>query len=305
MDSFTIGSRMTIRHLQIFLALSKELNMTRTAEKLFMTQPSVSQTIAELERHYQVKLFDRLGKKLFLTTAGTQLITRAQDLLKLLEDTEMSFRAATQQRLVRIGASATVGSYLLPNILNCLHKQDPDLQIEFLVANTSQVEASLLHAELDLGVVEGKTVSRNLRSVPVFKDRLVLVGIAKFLPNKRSYAAKELESVPFLLRETGSGTAEQAQMALSNWGIQPRIAGIANSIDALHRLVRAGVGVAFLPWLAVEDDLAKGKLAEFQLHGARMDRSIRMIYHTGKRMETDLHTVMECIKSVHGLDRHK
>jgi len=289
---------MTFRHLQIFVALSKELNMTRTAEKLFMTQPSVSQVIAELEQHYQVKLFERLGKKLFITADGAQLLTRAEDILGLLADTEASFRDAKQQRLIRIGASATVGSYLLPSILSCVHKRDPDLQIEFLVANTAQVEASLLRAELDIALVEGKTASRNLRSSPILMDRLVLVGCAKFLPGKRTYTAKNLESVPFLLREVGSGTAEQVQMTLSNWGIQPRIAGVANSIDALHRLVRAGVGIAFLPCLAVEEDLVKGKLVEFHVKGARIERNLRMIYHSAKRIDNDLKMVIECMKSV-------
>jgi len=287
---------MTFRHLQIFLTLCKELNMTRTAEKLFMTQPSVSQAISELEQHYQVRLFDRLGKRLFITADGAQLLTRAKDMLGLLEDTEASFREAKQKRLVRIGASATVGSYLLPGILSCLHKRDSGLLVEFFVANTAQVEDALLRAELDIGLVEGKVVSRSLRSVPILTDRLVLVGIAKLLPSKRTYTAKDLETIPFLLREVGSGTADQVQLTLSNWGIQPRIAGVANSIDALHKLVRAGVGVAFLPLLAVEEDLAKGKLVEFQVKGSRVERSIRMIYHSGKRMNLDLEMVVECMK---------
>ena len=88
-------------------------------------------------------------------------------------------------------------------------------------------------------------------------------------------------------------------MTLSNWGIQPRIAGVANSIDALHRLVRAGVGIAFLPWLAVEDDLVKGKLVEFHVKGARIERNIRMIHHSAKRIDNDLQRVIECMKSVH------
>lgn len=289
---------MTFRHLQIFLVLCKELNMTRTAEKLFMTQPSVSQAIAELEEHYQVKLFDRLSKKLFITQEGAKLLTRAKDILGLFAETEASFREAKQKRMIRIGASATVGSYLLPTILSCLQKREPDLQIEFLVANTAQIEAALLRAELDIGLVEGKVISRNLRSVPVRNDKLVLVGTAKYLPPKRSYSAKVLESIPFLLREVGSGTAEQTQLTLSNWGIQPRIAGIANSIDALHKLVRAGVGIAFLPLLAVEEDLAKGRLVEFHLPGARVDRSIRVIYHSAKRMETNMTAVMECINTI-------
>lgn len=285
---------MTIRHFRIFQALCQSLNMTRTAETLCMTQPSVSQAVAELEKHYQSKLFERLGKKLFLTEAGSELLTRASDILALYENTELAFLHKTQRRCVRLGASATVGSFLLPRLLRSLRHQAPALEVDFMVGNTAQTEAALLRAELDLALVEGRTQSPSLRSKLVLKDELVLVGHPALLPSQRHYQAKDLAQSPFLMRESGSGTAEQALETLAQWGIAPRIAGTVNSIDALHRLARAGVGFAFLPRVAVAQDLEHGDLAEVRIGKSRIERSIRLVHHVSKRMEGDLALVREC-----------
>jgi len=268
--------------------------MTRTAEALFMTQPSVSQAIAELEEHYQVRLFDRLGKKLFLTTAGSDLLTRASDMLALYENTEETFLSKPRRRCVRIGASATVGSFLLPRLIRIIRQKEPALEIDFVVANTAQIEESLLRAELDLALVEGQLHSSSLRSQVILHDELVLVAHPARLPSRRHYRAKDLESIPFLMREKGSGTAAQAQATLSQWGISPHIAGTVNSIDALHRLARAGAGLAFLPRVAVVRDLENGDLAEIRISKNRIERSIRLAHHASKRMDGDLGIVREC-----------
>lgn len=286
---------MTLRHFRIFQALCKTLNMTRTAETLCMTQPSVSQAIAELETHYQTRFFDRLGKKLFLTEAGSELLTRAGDILAQYEQTEQAFQHQKQRRCVRLGASATVGSFLLPRLLHKLRHQEPTLEVDFLVDNTAQIEAALLRAELDLAWVEGRTHSTALRSKLVLQDELVLVGHPSLLPLQRHYQAQDLANSPFLMRESGSGTAEQAQETLTQWGISPRIAGKVHSIDALHRLARAGAGFAFLPRVAVDLDLEHGDLAEIRIGKQRIERSLRIVHHASKRMEGDLRLVQNAI----------
>jgi len=286
---------MTLRHFRIFQALCRTLNMTRTAEALCMTQPSVSQAIAELEAHYQVRFFDRLGKKLFLTETGSELLTRAGDILSLYEQTEQVFQQQQRRRVVRLGASATVGSFLLPRLLHRLRHQEPTLEIDFSVDNTAQIEAALLRAELDLAWVEGRIHSTVLRRKLVLQDELVLVGHPALLPLRHPYQAKDLARTPFLMRETGSGTAEQAQETLAQWGIAPRIAGTVHSIDALHRLARAGAGLAFLPRVAVAMDLEQGDLAEIRIGKQRIERSIHIVHHASKRMEGDLRLVLNAI----------
>lgn len=285
---------MTLRHFRIFQVLCRTLNMTRTAEELCMTQPSVSQVVSELEKHYHVILFDRLGKKLFLTEAGSELLTRVTDLLHTHENMELFFTNRPQRRLVRLGASATVGSFLLPQLLSHLKRQDATLEIDFVVGNTAQIESALLHSELDIALVEGHVQSATLRSEVVLKDELVLVGLPELVPLKRPFSAKLLADLPFLLRESGSGTAEQAREILAEWGIAPRIAGIVNSIDALHRLVRSGAGLAFLPRVAVAEDLARKRLTEVRVGRRRMERSIHLVYHVSKKMSGDLRTVKDC-----------
>jgi len=289
---------MTIRHFQIFKVLCEELNMTRTAEKLFMTQPSVSQAIAELETHYQTKLLDRLGKKLYLTESGAELLTRVSDILAQIQDTENVFQEKNQRRRIRLGATATVGSFVLPTLLRNIHKWDADLEIEFLVGNTAQVEKALLHAELDIALIEGRTTSRLLLRQFVLKDPLVLVAHPSLLQGNQTYKPKDLEKFSFLLREEGSGTAEQALNALANWGIEPHIAGRISSIEALHRLVLAKEGLAFLPRIAVDADLKKGKLAEIHVAKTQIERSFWIVYHASKKMEGDLLIVKECMAAL-------
>ena len=285
---------MTLRHFTIFRALCRNLNMTRTAEELCMTQPSVSQVVAELEAFYRVRLFDRLGKKIFLTAEGSDLLARVNDILNLCKSTEKLFADKAERRSVRIGASATVGSFLLPAFLRSVRERDPGLEVNFMVANTAQIEALLLHSELDAAIVEGRTQSSALRKETVLKDELVLAALPELLPKQRPLSARSLETLPFLLREQGSGTAEQAGEILAEWKIEPRIAGRVTGIDALRRLVLAGAGLAFLPKIAVAQDIGSGALAEVRVGRKKLERNFRFVWHRARRLSADLQLVREC-----------
>ena len=279
---------MTLRHFRIFHALSQDLHMTRTAERLFMTQPSVSQAMAELESHYGVALLQRLGKKLYLTPAGSELLARVSGILAQIDATEAAFAQKSKRRVVRLGASATVGSFVLPALLRSLAQRFPEVEVEFQVGNTAQMESALLQAQLDLAIVEGRTRSPLLHLIDLFSDPLVLVGHPRMVPRQRHLRPRDLEGLPFLQREAGSGSAEQAREAFASWKLEPRITGTVNSIDALHRLVREGLGLAFLPRVAVAKDLEEGELAEVALPGARRDRDISLAYHGARNLEGDL-----------------
>lgn len=290
---------MTLRHFTIFRALCRNLNMTRTAEELCMTQPSVSQAVAELENFYRTRLFDRLGKKLFLTAEGSDLLARVNDILNLYESTEKLFADKAERRSVRIGASATVGSFLLPTLIKSIREKDSELEVNFTVANTAQIESLLLHSELDAALVEGRTQSSALRKETVLKDELVLVALPEILPRQKPLTARSLESLPFLLREQGSGTAEQARGILTEWKIEPRIAGIVTGIDALRRLVLSGAGLAFLPRIAVAEDIENGALSEVRVGRKKLERNFRFVWHRARRLSPDLQLVRECALALH------
>ena len=187
--------------------------MTRSAEMLSMTQPSISQAISELESHYHCRLFERVGKKLQLTIQGGELSARSASLLDLLESTEHYFQNSAKRRTVRLGCSATVGSFLLPSLMAMKQREKPELQIDFRVGNTAEMETALIRGEIDLAFVEGRIRSVSLKSHVVIKDELVLIASPNILPKGKKPSLKEMEKLPFLMRENGSGTAELMEVA--------------------------------------------------------------------------------------------
>ena len=167
---------MTLRHLNVFLCVCDEGNMTVAAEKLHIAQPSVSQTIAELEKYYQVKLFERLGRKLYITIAVQKLITYARHIINLNKEADDVMREINHHGVIRIGASITVGTCILNDIIGQFIKNNPQVKIISTVNNTKIIEEMLLVDQLDVGIVEGKIHSSGILHAPFMADELVLVS---------------------------------------------------------------------------------------------------------------------------------
>jgi len=136
--------------------------MTQAAKILYMTQPSVSQAIAELEKEYGVRLFERLSHRLHLTTAGERLRSYASHILNLSEQARKELADLGAGGSIRIGASLTIGAHLLPGIINAYRQEMPSVDIFTLVDNTSVIEKLILEDELDLGLVEGPIYSKHI-----------------------------------------------------------------------------------------------------------------------------------------------
>ncbi len=161
---------MTFRHFQIFIAVCKAGSMTKAAESLGISQPSVSQAVRELERHYGTPLFERLGKRLFLSDAGTTCLVFAKQIMKSRDELAASVRDKGRPPVIRIGATVTIGTYLLPKLRSLA-----STALYPIVENTERIERLLLEGALDLGLVEGETHSPYLTRRPFYKDRLVII----------------------------------------------------------------------------------------------------------------------------------
>ena len=127
---------MTLRHFKIFIAVCDNMNMTSAAETLYMSQSAVSQAIAELEKHYDVHLFERLSRKLYLTQAGQKLLSYARHIVRMNAEVENDMKAMHQNGSIRIGASVTVGSHVLPKLVSRFEKRNPQTDIEVFEDNT-------------------------------------------------------------------------------------------------------------------------------------------------------------------------
>ncbi len=157
---------MTLRHFRIFITVCDTMNMTAAAELLFISQSAVSQSIAELERYYHVRLFERLSRKLYLTPAGKKLLGYARHMIHINDDIEKDMKALYDQGFLRIGASVTVGTDVLPSMVSAFKRLNPETTVEVFEDNTEQIEKRLLNDQTDIGLIEGEIVSPDIIEIP-------------------------------------------------------------------------------------------------------------------------------------------
>ena len=275
---------MTLRHLEILLAVTDCGSMRAAADQLYISQPSVSGAIGEIEREYGVLLFERLGKRLFITPAGAQMAEHARHLLALFRQMEEQARSRSQNMPLRIGATVTAGTCLLSPILDAFHALMPAAaEPSVLIDNTAAVEARLLRNELDIGLVEGRVQSDSLLAQPVIPDELILLA-----PSGHPLAAKKevhlsmLEGLPFLMRETGSGTRILFEQALAQANCHIREQWVSSNTEAILNAVESGRGLtAISRWLALPR-VSQGRAVELPLTGCDLRRAVDLVWHRDK-----------------------
>ncbi|HKM07026.1 MAG TPA: LysR family transcriptional regulator, partial [Sphaerochaeta sp.] len=196
---------MTLRDLRIFTEVAKTLSMSESANNLGCAQPTVSQVIASIESEYGVRLFERLSRRLHLTDDGAYLNTFAQNILILYDEVDANLGSFALPVVLRVGATITVGSSIMGELVSRFEKQHPLITIEVYVDNTETIEQLLSSGRLDLALVEGQVHDPSLVTEAMLSDTLVLVA-AKDFPLASEVDLSDLELLPFILREKGSGT---------------------------------------------------------------------------------------------------
>ncbi|MEO6685272.1 MAG: LysR family transcriptional regulator [Dyadobacter sp.] len=208
--------------LQVFHAVARRLNFTKAASELFISQPAVTKHIHELENQLKIKLFERTGSKIKLTSAGEVLLTHAEQIFEIYRNIEFDINslANRQSGILRLGASTTNAQYILPPILAAFHKKFPEIRVMLTINNTEQIEQALQNKEIDLGVIEGYSKNAGIKYTEFLKDEIVLVSSTKNpLVKSGSVQPEQLKQIPLLLREPGSGTLEVISHALKLAGI--------------------------------------------------------------------------------------
>lgn len=261
---------MTIRHLKTFCAVCEEGGITRAAEKLCVAQPSVSQTIGELERYYGVSLFDRVGRRLVLTPEGERLRVKAQEAIASFSEFEEAARDTKARHIIRIGSSVTAGQMVLPRLITAIETTLDRAECRAIADSAAAVEQLVEEGSLDFALVEG-SVSRALAAEAVFSDRLLAVCSAE-MKIKNTLSPSELVSLPLLLRRRGSASRDLLDERLSALGLkaQPKLSSSSNSV--LLAAAREGLGVAVLPEALVAADLSAGRLKEVRIQGPELSR---------------------------------
>jgi DNA-binding transcriptional LysR family regulator len=273
------------------------MNMTVAAKSLYMSQSAVSQTIAELEKYYDIRLFERLSRKLYLTQAGEKLLGYARHMIRMDADIEKNMKSLHETGLIRLGASVTVGATVLPKLVSAFRQANLSTDVEVFEDNTEQIQNRLLTDKIDIGLVEGEITSSDIMSKPFMDDELVLIcGNQHRFSRLSVITPHELEKENFILREHGSGTRKSFEDVMKAQQLSWKVTWTCNNADTIKAAVIAGLGVSVISKRAVEKEAESGELIIKPLVGVRFLRTFKITYHKNKYFTAHMNNFIDlCI----------
>lgn len=294
---------MNERKLKIFYKVAQKLNMTEAAEELYISQPAISQTIKELEEEFGFKLFDRLGKKLYLTPAGEEMLGYARRILNLVD--EMHSKVADMKALtkgtLRVGASTTIGIYILADIVGQFNRLYEGINTTIIIENTKIIADMILENAIDFAFVEGPVHSDELVVKKFCDDELVII-----VAPDHKWAGKDYVSVEdmlgqkIIMREKGSGTREVFEVAMLSNNKKYSVALEMGNTEAIKKAVEAGLGVSCISRRAVQRESDAGLLSIVRFKEIEIGRTLNLIYHKDKALSALSNKFIEfCHSSVY------
>lgn len=286
---------MTIRDLEIFIAVAETEKMGSAAKLLYITQPTVSHAITQIEEEYHIKLFERLSKKLYITETGREFLQYARHITSTFHEMEQYLHHASSQLCIHVGASLTVGSFFLSKIITQFEQENPNISIRVYIDNSMNIIRKISEGTLDVAVIEGTVRSKDIIAKEIHEDEMVLIcGKNHSFASRESVKLSDLAGKAFVLREEGSGTREFLTDLTENRGIPIIEKWICHSSDSIINIVAAGQGVSILSksLLTHQDDVKM-----LAIHDLSLQRSFKIIYHKDKFLSSALKKLIADIES--------
>lgn len=278
---------MNIRKLSIFYETAKCLNMSKVAKELHISQPSISQSISDLESEVNVKLFDRIGKKLYLTYEGEIFFQYVRRILNLYDEAIIEINSFSKDNIGKIvvGATSTIGTYVMPYIVKKFKEIAENIEIEVVIDNMSTIEYLVLHNKVDIALIEGNIISDELLVKEIWTDELVFISGSNYKLKNNKYLTKaELENAKLIIREKSSGPRQIFDLFVSSEKIICKNFIELSTTEAIINYVKLNMGIGCIPYIAVKQ---KEKLEELNIHkfvDAKIERSLNMVIHIDKHV---------------------
>jgi DNA-binding transcriptional LysR family regulator len=276
---------MNLHHLRLFAAVVEHGGFTKAAATLNLSQPAISKSLGELEKQLNLTLIDRSGRSVKLTDAGRTLYDRARELfgVERLAEQELRELRGLKRGILRVAASTTIATYLLPPVLGRFHLRHPRVRIQAASANTRTVLRMLLESRVDVALVEGPVSHPRVEIHPWREDELVVIAPPDHhLLRKSIVDVAVLADESFLVREPGSGTRVVSARALALRGVRLSNTMRVGGTEAIKQGVAAGLGLAIVSRAAAADQLALGKIAVLPVHGLVIRRTLTQVKLRGR-----------------------
>lgn len=255
---------MNVDLLKIFVTVAEQQHFSRAAELLNLSQPGVSMHIRNLENEFGATLFHRSPKHVQMTEAGNILYTRAKQMLALYEEAKQEINELHNvvTGTLRIGASFTIGEYLLPKILAGYANENPHVEVHTFISNTEEVLQSLRSNQIDIGLVEGQVVYTDVDTQPFMEDEMKLIASSNHPLTKEE---NSLQNRVWVLRETGSGTRAYSDRFIHDYQLKMKRHFTFSSTQSVKEAVAAGLGIAILSDWTVRKELQTGEILHIPL----------------------------------------
>jgi DNA-binding transcriptional LysR family regulator len=276
--------RYTLRQLEVFSTVARTGSVSRAGQELGLSQSATSSSLADLERQFDLQLFDRMGKRLRLSARGAALRARAEAVLELARDLEGGFESRVVEHRLRIGATLTIGNYVAVPLVARFMRANPAIALTLDVANTEEISRRVANFELDVGLVEGEVDHPDLETTPWRDDDLVVFcGARDPLARKRVLTDQDLLSAAWIVRERGSGTRQAFDRAMRGLLPQLRVALTLGQTEAIKRAVEAGLGLGCVSRIALEDAFERGTLKPCRVPHRDFRRQFYFLLHKRKQ----------------------
>jgi DNA-binding transcriptional LysR family regulator len=280
-SSTTAESCRDLQHLSAFLAVAEAGSISRGAERLHRSQPALSKEIADFEHKLGHRLFDRIPKRgVALTAAGELLARYARQVATLCEEASCALRdmEGLASGSLAIGASSTSGTYVFPSVLGAFRTRYPGIELRLRIGNSEAMLDLLRDRAIDLAFVEGTCVGDEFVCAGFIEDHIRLIAPPEHPATAGTMDPFDLSRHTYVQRERGSGTRQTVEQALAQRGIDlPNVITI-DSIEAVKRAVRAGIGLSWISDLAVTDELAAGQLVAVSVRDFAIVRHHRVLH---------------------------
>ncbi|MED6316772.1 LysR substrate-binding domain-containing protein [uncultured Psychrobacter sp.] len=300
--------KITLKQLAVFVSIYQTGSTSRASEEMHLSQSAVSSALTELESRLQMPLFERVGRRLNQHPNAHPIYIQAQAILG--QSLTLEHYHQYQAGQIHIGASTTIGNYVLPSLLGKLYEALPDANVDMYIANTQEVVSEVEQLNIDIALVEGIPRPIDMKAIEQREWRTDTLMIfakrdSKWLKNVATYSQDEgcyqltinqLAQLPLLVREAGSGTRQIIDEQLLKYLPNAEVVKAIHQSEAIKHMVSADIGLGCLSQHVIETGLATGELVQVSVAGIDLSRTWWLVWHKARHQSPIWQTFIDIIQ---------